>query len=191
MDHFDEMAWVDFARNLIPESARPAMQRHLDEGCKNCLLTVQIWQSVLAIAQGEGALTPPADTVRVVKSFAAAPRASSGVRLVFDSGLQQVAAGIRGTAARQLLYQTDDYYIDLRLEPRRESDRACLVGQVMDRTGKDAASHGISVRLNADNLPIADTTVNQFGEFQFDFAPGGNLSVAIVRNQEAEILLPL
>ena len=192
MDHFDEMAWVDFARSLVPEDTRLAMQHHLDDGCKECLVTMETWQSIFAVAKGEGALTPPADAIRVVKSFADPAQPSPGVRLVFDSNLQPAAAGIRGTmAARQLLYQTDDYYVDLRLEPGGDSDRACLVGQVMDRSGKDTAGHGVSVRLKAGNLPLAETTVNQFGEFQFDFAAGGNLSVSIVRERQVDILLPL
>ncbi len=71
--------------------------------------------------------TPPDDTVRVVKSqfVAIQPAAGSGVRLVFDSMLQPLAAGTRGSiTARQFLYETDEYYIDLRLEPRTESVNA-------------------------------------------------------------------
>ena len=41
----------------------------------------------------------------------------------------------------------DDYYIDLRLEPRRETDRACLIGQILTRQGMDRAAAGISVRI--------------------------------------------
>lgn len=169
-----------------------AMQKHIDDGCQQCSATLRTWESVLSVAEKESTLTPPADVVRVVKSFAATPEASRGVRLVFDSNLQPAHAGIRGSiSARQLLYQTDDYYVDLRLEPRRESDRACLVGQVMNRSGKDTIARGVAVRLKTGNLPLAETTANQFGEFQFDFDAGGDLCISIVRDQATEILLPL
>jgi len=164
--HFSEASWADFVRNLVSGSTRMAMQQHLDDGCEKCTATLQTWESVLSVAEKESTLTPPADVVRVVKSFATAPEASPGVRLVFDSNLQPAHAGIRGSiSARQLLYQTPDYYVDLRLEPRRESDRACLVGQVMNRSGKDWVARGIAVRLKAGNLSLVETTANQFGEF--------------------------
>lgn len=169
-----------------------AMQKHIDDGCSQCSATLQTWESVLSVAEKESILTPPADVVRVVKSFAATPEASHGVRLVFDSDLQPAHAGIRGSiSARQLLYQTHDYYVDLRLEPRRESDRACLVGQVMHRSGKDWVARGIAVRLKTGNLPLAETTANQFGEFQFDFEAATDLCVSIVQDQDTEVVLPL
>ncbi len=192
MKHFSDAYWADFVRNLVPRSTRMAMQRHIDDGCKKCMATLQTWESVLSVAEKENVFTPPDDVVRVVKSFAPTPEASPGVRLVFDSNLQPAPAGMRGSiSARQLLYQTDDYYVDLCLEPRRESDRACLVGQVMNRSGKDAIARGVTVRLKTGNLPLAETTANQFGEFQFDFDAAGDLFISIVRDQDVEILLPL
>jgi hypothetical protein len=169
------------------------MQQHLDDGCKTCAAKLETWQSVLAVAGAEISLEPPADVVRLVKSFAVAPKASPGVRLVFDSMLQPATAGVRGSlSARQLLYQTDEYYIDLRLEPRREADRACLVGQVVNRAkDKDRLAQGISVSLKTGNLPLAETTVNQYGEFQFEFATASDLCISIIRDQASDIVLPL
>ena len=193
MKHFSEADWADFVRKLVSAETRMKMQQHIDDGCKKCKSTLDLWQSVFAIAAKESALTPPADVVRVVKSqFAAAmPEPTSGVRLVFDSMLQPITAGIRGSvAARQFLYETDDYYIDLRLEPRSAEDRACLVGQVLNRTGKRAA-HGIAVRLQEGKQPIAHTATNQFGEFQLEFGAAGALCVSISRDQNDEIVLPL
>jgi hypothetical protein len=190
--HFSEASWADFARNLVSGSTKMTMQRHLDDGCEKCTATLQTWESVLSVAERESVLTPPDDVVRIVKAFAAVPEASTGVRLVFDSNLQPAPAGIRGSiAARQLLYQTDQYYVDLRLEPRRESDRGCLVGQVMNRSGKDWVAQGIAVRLKTGNLPVAETTANQFGEFQFDFEAASDLCISIVQDQDTEVVLPL
>jgi len=169
-----------------------SMQKHIDDGCESCTLALRTWESVLTTAEDESSLTPPDDIVRVVKSFAPAANAGPSVRLVFDSNLQPAPAGIRGSiSARQLLYQTDDYYVDLRLEPRRESERACLVGQVMNRSGSDTIARGVAVRLKTGTLPLAETTVNQFGEFQFEFDATSDLCISIVRDQDVEILLPL
>jgi hypothetical protein len=99
---------------------------------------------------------------------------------------------VRGSAsARQFLYETDDYYIDLRVEPRREANRACLVGQVLQRSGKDFAAEGIPVRLQSGRLSVGETAANQFGEFQIEFDAAQDLYVLIGRDQGKEIVLPL
>ena len=193
MKHFSEADWADFARKLVSGDARMAMQQHIDDGCKECKTTLQMWQSLLAIAENEEVFTPPADVVRVVKSqFAAVmPQASRGVRLVFDSMLQPITAGLRGAvAARQILYETDDYYIDLRLESQPAENRACLIGQVLKRTGKQAAQ-GVPVRLQEGKQHIAQTFTNQFGEFQLEFDAATGICILISRDQQDEIVLPL
>jgi hypothetical protein len=194
MKHFGDAQWADFARNLISAKERMAMQQHIDDGCKKCSDSLQIWQGVSSIAEAEKSFTPPNDTVRVVKSqFAGvATPAGSGVRLVFDSLLQPATAGVRGSvAARQFLYETDEYYIDLRLEPRPAADRACLVGQVLNRTGRDRAARGVAVRLQEGKQPLAHTSTNEFGEFQLEFEAGNSLFVSIGRSETDEIVLPL
>jgi hypothetical protein len=194
--HFSEALWADFVRkNMMSPSTKTAMQQHLDDGCKKCVAILRVWQNVLAIGQKESAFTPPDDIVRLAKSQLAAlmPEQSRGIRLLFDSNLQPVTAGVRGSvSARQFLYETDDYYIDLRLEPRRESDRACLVGQVLNRVSKERAAHGVAVRLQEGNLPVAETKTNQFGEFQLEFDATADLCVAIGVDDEGNgIVLPL
>ena len=154
---------------------------------------LQVWQGVLAMAGNEPALTPPADAVRVVKSqFAAAlPQKNSRVRLLFDSMLQPLTEGLRGpVTARQFLFETDDYYIDLRLEPRSAENRAFLVGQVLNRTGKRAAQ-SVPVRLQHQKQAVAQTSTNEFGEFQLEFEAAADACISIGPQQEDEIVLPL
>jgi len=194
MKHFSEASWADFVRNQVSADTRMTMQEHIDDGCKRCKTTLQIWLGLLAIAEKEVSFTPPADAVRVVKSQFASitPQEGYGVRLVFDSMLQPVTAGLRGSvAARQFLYETDEYYIDLRLEPRNAEDRACLVGQVLNRTGEERAAQGVAVRLQEGTLPIAQTSTNRFGEFQLEFSASTGLCVSIGRDKENQIVLPL
>jgi len=194
MKHFSEASWADFVRKQVSADTRMRMQQHIDDGCKRCKSTLQIWQGVLAVAEKEITFTPPADVVRVVKSQFAAlnPQASRGVRLIFDSMLQPVIAGLRGSvAARQFLYETDVYYIDLRLEPRSAKDRVCLVGQVLHRTGEERAAQGVAVRLRDGKLPIAKASTNRLGEFQLEFSASGGLCVSIGRGRQNDIVLPL
>jgi hypothetical protein len=171
-----------------------AMRQHIEGGCQKCSDTLRIWQSVSSIAEKDGAFAPPDDTVRVVKSqFAAVlPAATGGVRLVFDSMLQPLTAGTRGSvAARQFLYETDEYYIDLRLEPRAQADSACLIGQVLNRAGADRSAPGLAVRLQDGTRPIAHTSTNEFGEFQLELAAGNSLNLSISGGVTHEVILPL
>jgi hypothetical protein len=192
--HFSEAFWVDFVRDVVSPTTKKAMQQHMDAACNECMTTLQMWQSVVAIAENEMTLAPPEDIVRVVRSqFAAVSHeVSRWIRLLFDSDLQPVTAGVRGSVSpRQFLYETDDYYIDLRLEPRKESDRACVVGQVLNRTGKDWLVDGIAVRLQEGTLSIAETATNKFGEFQLEFDVIKDLSLSIGAEEENVIVLPL
>jgi hypothetical protein len=195
MKHFGEAQWLDFVRDLTPAKERMAMQQHIDNGCRTCSNTLRTWQGVLSIAREEGTFNPPDDIVRVAKSQFSAlqPIPSSGVRLVFDSMLQPLTAGTRGSvAARQFLYETDEYYIDLRLEPRTEAaDRASLIGQVLERGGADRKTPGLAVRLQTGTKAIAHTSTNEFGEFQLEFVAAHSLCIAISRGEAPEIILPL
>jgi hypothetical protein len=191
--HFSEEAWADFVRDLVAPTVKMAMQQHIDRGCNKCEAALRVWRSVVAIAREENVFTPPGDVVRVSKSqFApAAPDPKHGPRLLFDSSLQPVTAGVRGSvSARQFLYETDDHYIDLRLEPRAGSDRACVVGQVLNRTRSDRAARELPVRLLGGKLSLAATTTNQFGEFQIEFDSGQNLCL-LIGHEDNEIILPL
>lgn len=193
MKHFGEEAWADFVRNLVAPKVRMTMQQHIGDGCTQCEARLRMWQSVLSITREERGLTPPDDVVRVAKSqFAAAvTRPKRGLRLLFDSHLQPVTAGVRGSvSARQFLYETDSHYIDLRLEPRRGSDRACVVGQVLNRTSGDRAAQELPVRLLEGTLPLATTATNQHGEFQIEFDAGQNLTLLIGHEADA-VILPL
>jgi hypothetical protein len=194
--HFSDESWADFARNLVTPSVKTTMQRHIDDGCKKCEATLLIWQGVASVAKAESSYVPPDDTLRVAKSqfggVAGGLKTSLPVRLVFDSSLQPVAAGLRGTvSSRQFLYEADDYVIDLRLEPQRELDRISLVGQVLNRAKTHRAAQGVLVRLLKGVLPVANTATNDFGEFQLEFDAGHDLSIAIGMDEEKVIVLPL
>ena len=193
MKHFSEEAWADFARNLAVPDMRMAMQQHIGNGCAECKKALQVWQSVFAMAQAESGFIPPHDVVRVTKSQFAATgsEANRGLRLLFDSNLDPIAAGVRGSISpRQFLYETDDYYIDLRLEPRRDTARACVVGQVLNRVAADRKVQGVTVRLQTGKVPIAQTVTNQLGEFQLEFEASNDLCLS-VGNEDNEIILPL
>ena len=197
MKHFSDELWADFVRNLAPAATALAMQKHIEDRCSKCEAVLKSWQSVFRIAQEEGRYSPPQDAVRIAKAqFAtvASVQQRRPVRLVFDSNLQPVTAGVRGSiSARQLLYETDELYIDLRLEPQREAnrERVCLVGQILDRTSETRAAQGLKVQLLQGQQAVTDTATNQHGEFQLEFDAGKDMSLSIGHEKDRMVVLPI
>jgi hypothetical protein len=193
MKHFSEALWADFARNLVPPDTRAAMQLHAEK-CGPCKSALATWQGVFSLAKNEILLTPPDDVVHVVKTqFVTASVPEKGrVRLVFDSLLQPTMIGVRGTVSgRQLLFETDELYIDLRLEAQRDMARTHLVGQILNRGHDERNTGGTPVYLHQGQRPVASTTTNHFGEFQFEFDSGSGLSIQVGNSGQQPIILPL
>lgn len=191
MKHYNEAQLADLARNLTPAVERAAMQDHVN-GCIQCAPQLSMWQEVVVFAKEEAQFTPSGDTVRIAKgNFWVKPQeAKSTARLVFDSLLQPATAGTRGAvSARQFLFETDELYIDLRLDSQAE--RLSLVGQIMDRSQTKQAIQDLSIHLHKGKQQLADTKTNQFGEFQFEFEASSDLSISIGAGPEDSIFLPL
>jgi len=192
LKHFTEAELTDFARNLVPADMRNNMQEHIETGCKKCSQELQLWQNVVSLAKEESGFAPPDDLVRVAKSqfVMSANLSTSRIRLVFDSFLQPEMAGARGSvSARQFLFETDELYIDLRLDSQAE--RLSLVGQIMDRAQGKQAVHDLPISLLKGTMQLADTKTNQFGEFQLEFDPSADLYISISTGKEQPIFLPL
>ncbi|HUK26489.1 MAG TPA: hypothetical protein VLV49_18065 [Terriglobales bacterium] len=189
MKHYNEASWADFARNLLSADLRAAMQKHAGK-CSTCRALLRMSEQIIAFAREEPSLTPPDNLVHLVKTqFMASAPAKGKVRLMFDSLLQPALAGVRGPASdRQLLFETDELYIDLRLESHRRAAPARVVGQLLSRAAEPRAAGGKTIRLHRGQALLASTTTNEFGEFQFDLA-GSGLSLLI--GSEDPIILPL
>jgi len=153
-----------------------------------------MWQGVSAIAKQEEIHTPPGDIVRVVKSqLTSLPqrKGRSLARLLFDSELQPAMAGVRGAVpARQLLYETDELCIDLRLEVRRTERRVCMIGQILNRTTAQTDLQELPVRLYEQATQLTESMTNRFGEFQMEFHSNQAISLAIGNGEETRITLP-
>jgi hypothetical protein len=188
--HFSPIEWVDFVRNVVTAEQRVPMQEHLDQDCGICLKTVKTWATMVEFARREPFYEPPTGAVRNAESyffpFSLALKESAGVRIlrhVFDSCDLGVLEGIRGSgfAPRQLMYNLDSVFIDLRIEQKLGSDWMALTGQVMDAQLTEGILEEIPVVLFRKSDTALQTTTNRFGEFHFSFAaierPGLRLSM--------------
>lgn len=200
MKHFTTEEWADFARNVVGTDKRELMQDHLETGCKQCAGAASIWKRVHEAAQREASYEPPAGALRTVKAMYGVHRrpeisgASTSLgELLFDSMKAPMFAGVRSTAVdvRQLLYGQGDYRLDLRLEPRVDSDGISIVGQLLNSIDPKAALDAVPVALLRGSKVVAETTTNRFGEFDFDTTLEKNLQLRVSIPQGPEFSVPL
>lgn len=196
MKHYPQEDWADFARGATGER-EPAMKQHLKR-CGECRQTLAIWQQVTQMAAQEATYEPPADAVRVAKSYGAtlAPERKRSLAalvagLIFDSQSETALAGIRSAAAapRQLLYRSGEFNIDLRIEKETGRERVMLVGQVLSTTGRSVRN--IPVALISGLGPVSSGVTNEFGEFQLKMEAGVRVQLLIWLYGAANILVPL
>ncbi|MGC2197449.1 MAG: hypothetical protein WA628_22435 [Terriglobales bacterium] len=102
--------------------------------------------------------------------------------LLFDSASAPLPAGIRGGAVstRQFVYEGEGLTVDMRFERRQLSNTISASGQVLDKDvplrwlGKAAI-----VLWNDKGQTVARTEAGEYGEFQFEFQPQGQLRISI------------
>lgn len=198
MKHFSTTEWVDFVRNVVVAEQRMSMQEHLDQGCGSCLKVLRMWATIVEFARCERFYEPPAGAVRNAVSyffsFGLTLRQRADLRIlrhVFDSfDLCSALDGIRssGTAPRQLMYESDGVFIDLRVEQKLGSDWMDLTGQVLDAHVTDEILEVVPVSLLSKGNTVLQTTTNQFGEFNCSFNAIGHLGLLLTMKQVALLL---
>ncbi|SRR5579864_444803 len=186
--HFEEAAWVDLARELVPEAQRARLQSHLESGCVPCNETYRTWRLVFETAGREVLCSPPEDVVLsakrvlpLVRKLSLLPRIAEAARLIFDSFREPLPAGIRGRGltARRLLYETDDFSIDLRLEKEGKM-KVALAGQVLPkRAGYTNTAETRVLILGSDGRLLGHRIATSFGEFQVELTAQDELELYV------------
>jgi hypothetical protein len=196
MEHFSLEQWADFARNVMKEKDKIAMQAHLDTGCKRCASALSTWTHVSVVAQRERALQPPEGTVSSAKALLAIhgrPAKSPITQLLFDSFQSPALAGVRSTATvpRQLLYGHGNYRIDVHMEPRFDSDKVSLIGQVLNSAEPTERLSQVPVALLKGRKVVTRSITNEFGEFQLECDLKGSLQIQLALPRGATVRIPL
>jgi hypothetical protein len=192
--------WADFARDVIEGQRRTEMMRHLERGCKSCSAVVSLWQHTHKIARRDLAFEPPESPVRNSKATFALHMASKSrlkravcARLLLDSFLQPQLAGVRSSeiTARQLLYGSGDYHIDIRIEPQEDSDKVALVGQVLNAADVGSYIDRAPVILFQAGRVRTETLTNCLGEFRLECELGSGLQLRIRLPNGTELRVPV
>jgi hypothetical protein len=188
MKHYTAQEWVDFVRGTISEDRKVVMQSHLESGCQRCKREAKTWVRVRETASRQLASEPDDSVVRFVKgSFAVNGKRrhkhSRGflAEVLFDSSREPLPAGIRSavSAARQLLFGSGDLRIDLRIEPKEDSENVSVIGQILNSAEPGQNYVAASVALLKSGRIVSVANTNRFGEFQLECGLASRLELRI------------
>lgn len=206
-DHFSSPQWVDLVRGLLAGDTREAMDRHLRDGCAECLEAYSAWSGLAVFAEEERGVEPPTEALRVAKSYLGQQGLRDGhadvpgrrrawapsvlATLVFDS-MQAAPAGVRASAAysRHLLFAAQSLAIDLHIETASKPGWFLLAGQVADSSCPDRLLRRVELSLVDGDAEISTFQTNEFGEFQCTFDRRKDLTL-LFSLESGAIALPL
>ena len=117
----------------------------------------------------------------------------NGYELLFDTFVHWNAVGTRTSvvSTRQLLFRIGAVFVDVAVGCEANSDRASLIGQMLDSSNPGCATTGVPVALLDRGRNIASTSSNDNGEFQFQFAMKRNLKLAVAVDRGDPVYLPI
>jgi hypothetical protein len=196
MKHLSDEQAVNFVNRVMSAQDQAETQKHLETGCKRCSEAVAMWQSVREASSVEAEYQPPAGVVRIAKAaFAATGResASSGVKLLFDSILQPLAAGVRSssTDTRQLLYGVGPYLIDLYISAKPGGKSVSVTGQLMNSKFPERILNAVPIAVGNGSGTVVLAITNEFGEFRGELDYSGDLELRLPSPEGQEIVIRL
>ncbi len=187
MRHFGILQWADFARGVALAEESAAMKEHLESGCAECCEAFAFCEAFARISEKMRLQAAPERAARSAKGICPArpkqiPRAFRiPVELVFDSFLAPCPVGLRSSwqVGWQALYRAGDCSLDVRIEPDLGSSRAALIGQISNHAAPDLRMGDVPVCLKSGGRVVAETTSNEFGEFQLEYEQRSRLQLCI------------
>jgi hypothetical protein len=185
--HLTDEECLDFVRRLLPQAQSEFVQHHLNDGCEACNALHNIWNVVAEVTARKAHDEPTEESVRIAKAFYfdwrakhILPALAQMMPLVFDNWLDKSAAAVRAqqihAAARRLLHRTRTWVVDLKLE-NEGGGRTSIAGQVLRSDRKSGSAVVANIILTQGETLLAQTSTNQFGEFQLQSQRDRNLKL--------------
>ena len=195
MKHIAQESLAEFVRQILPSAEAAVVREHI-AGCRECSELSVLFREILRVGANETAYEPSDGIVRVVKAYFSTQQAmqpKSIVELLFDSLAQPIAAGARSSvaSARQLLYRVGTVYVDMRVDSEVNSDRAALVGQMLDSARPGHPVAGVPVILMDGRKSLVSTISNNNGEFHLEFLMKSNLRLSVTVGDDHPVYLPI
>lgn len=186
---FDQL--VDFVEERLPPEDQRAVLDHMGSGCRRCQPDVEWVRDILLVMRTDASQAPPDwvieplldhfDKVIEEKTPVSAWKKLAAV-LVFDSLQQAEFAGVRNVRAlaKQLLYQTDAYDIDIRLNPTESPQFESIIGQVLPRGENSEKTAGAKIRVCLGDEDVCSTLTNKLGIFTIYKLPQGKYDFKVL-----------
>jgi hypothetical protein len=197
MKHFATEEWIDYANELVGETMRQEMERHL-EACQSCQKVAALWQKVRRTAKSAATFDPPESAVRIAKAGFTGTRAHESaapglVQVLFDSFLQPLAQGARSadSGMRQMLYQADPYQVDIQIEAKPGAEKLVVTGQLLDLRHPDVPGANVPVIISNLRGTVVQTVTNEFGEFREEIQASSDLELKLLGADEKAVILSL
>jgi anti-sigma factor RsiW len=197
MRHIPQESLAEFVRQTLPPTEAGQVRQHMAE-CRECSDLAELFREVVRTGANEAAYEPPAGIVRLVKAYFDAQQRKTvqpkGVfELLFDSLAQPAVVGARASvaSARQLLYRVGTVFVDMRVDSEVNSERAALVGQMLDSARPGHPVSGVPVILMDGRKNVASAISNNNGEFQIEFLIKNNLRLSVAVGDGTPVYLPI
>lgn len=180
---------IDYLDGQIADAEADFVKKHL-EGCERCAAVGQWYEKVRVIAAGDEMIEPPSWIARRAIRLFENRRSQSGIKeklgrlvasLIFDSQAQAAVVGVRSTETmnRQLLYEADNYSIDVQIS-LSEEPRAGLVGQILRKDDLQFESVSrIPLDLIREGETVRSTLTSETGEFSINEVDFGEYDLRI------------
>jgi hypothetical protein len=189
----------DFARGVAEPRVAESMQLQLGRPGRSSD-NVRRFARVVELAERDSRLSLPDYAVRVAKA-AGSLRLHSTSRhtarrpftVLFDSFLEAACVGTRAldSSHQQIVYRSDDYTVELRLEQETNPHRQVVVGQVLHHQGDVQPVSRVPVLVLSGGRVVGRDLTSCFGEFQAADLPPEALELCLLVNEEVRIDLPL
>ncbi len=198
MKHYDVTEWTDFVRGVADPARQRAMEDHLATGCGRCGRIATALRRVVEAGANELRHQPPDYAVRSVKAFFGLHRperapgwATTTLPLTFDSALAPASAGTRTLEdrSRQLLFESDDFALDVRLQRQSGDREAMVVGQLLKRPAEPVAN--APAYLVCDGAIASSGFTGEFGGFRMDCPRQGALDLWLFVSDTERIAVTL
>lgn len=205
MSKYEVTIWSDYVKGMLDPATRHELNAYLElPGSAAARRTVKAFEGLLAFAVRDAAVEPPASAMRSVKALGSMLRPTREswlhklqAMMVFDSAMAPLVAGVRdlGHIDRQLIFRSNDYYIDLRLEqeaPNGAPNGAwVVVGQLLLEKDGVSPVAGIPVIAANDERFLSRSTTGKLGEFQAEGLPSADLRLLFLVDDELCLEVPV
>ncbi len=181
---------------LSPEQEAEALRRHIDDGCKRCGRLFAALTRLREVGEFDSRHRPPDGVVRTVKALVEFGRRRPRQRklemkLSLDSMLQPAPYGTRSlqTSNRHLVYYSQNFALDLRMDFESAAREMVLVGQLLNRDL--GPLQDVPALLISGDQVLSHSTTGRLGEFHMECRPRGSMQLRLQVNEEELIEVQL